>query len=113
MVDVAQKYQGFPAKLAILMSGRYVNQSDLAKIMEVSKAAVSQWLKGIHEPDFKTLFKLSRYFQVSLYELTGSTGLRDIEDTMARVRDKKLTSRSVPLNLPHSTTASPIRVRRN
>jgi len=86
----AKKFQGFPVKLAGLMAQRHTNQSDLAKIIGMSKTAVSQWLAGNREPDLRALLKLSRYFRVSLYDLTGLESLREIENIMARVRNKKL-----------------------
>ena len=56
------------AYIKSLMDGRGINQKELAEILGISPAAVSQW-KECYTMSVETLFTLSKLFQVSVEEL--------------------------------------------
>lgn len=74
----------FPARLQKLMEKREVNQSELSRYTGVSQQAISFYLSGKVEPQsIEILYKLSKYFRVSLFELTGLEITRGIEKRLA------------------------------
>ena len=58
------------AYIKSLMDGRGINQKELAEILGISPAAVSQW-KECSTMSVETLFSLSKLFQVSVEELVA------------------------------------------
>lgn len=50
-----------------------MKQSDLAGILGISQATLSNWETGRFEPDIETLIKLSNLFGVSVDYLAGKT----------------------------------------
>ena len=48
-----------------------LNQTELAKMLGVSKAAVSNWEKGVNGIDTETLFKIAEILNVSVSKLGG------------------------------------------
>lgn len=46
-------------------------QKDIAKYLNVRNTTVSNWEKGMSEPDIETLIKLSNFFNVSISYLIG------------------------------------------
>lgn len=55
------------------------SQIQLANFLGYSKGAVSQWFKGITEPNIATLILIAQYFNVSLdYLLTGDEMHNDV-----------------------------------
>ena len=55
--------------IAVAMSNLGLNQSQLAKKLEVSRESVSQWLKGRKYPQPKLLLSLSKILNLSFDEL--------------------------------------------
>ncbi len=49
-----------------------MKQSDLAKALNVTQAAVSAWEVGRREPDFEALRRMSEVFDCSIDELLGN-----------------------------------------
>ena len=55
----------FAQRLKELRLDNSLTQAELANALSVDQRTVSQWEKGIREPDFETLMKIARYFNVS------------------------------------------------
>ena len=56
-----------------LRKQRDMTQKDLAKILEIADSTLSYWEMGRYEPDYESLWKLSRLFRVPIdYILGGS-----------------------------------------
>lgn len=51
---------------------RRMTLEELGGIVGLSKQAVSQWERGVSVPDLTKLAELSRFFDVSIGELTGT-----------------------------------------
>lgn len=66
----------FNEKLEILLANNDMRQKDLAEMVIASPSAVQKWVKGINQPDISTLKQLSKYFCISLDDLTDDD--RDI-----------------------------------
>ena len=54
-----------------LRRGRGMTQAQLAKVLNISSAAVSKWEKGDSFPDITLLFPIADYFGISVDELMG------------------------------------------
>ncbi len=50
-----------------------LTQTDVAKILNVTKMAISHWEKGNSEPSIEQLKILAKYFDVSIDYLVGFT----------------------------------------
>ena len=61
----------FPEKLKELRIERRLSQSELARFLAVDQRSISNWEKGIREPDFEMLAKIAKYFDVSAGYLLG------------------------------------------
>ena len=48
-----------------------MTQADVARMMNMSKMAVSHWEKGNSEPSIEQLKKLAKFFDVSIDYLVG------------------------------------------
>ena len=49
-----------------------LSQKELADILQVKQATISNWEKGTREPSIKEILKIKQYFKVSTdYLLTG------------------------------------------
>lgn len=62
-------------KLALLRENKEIYQKELATYLEVSIGTISNYEKGIHEPDLETLCKLADYYEVSADYLLGRTDI--------------------------------------
>jgi len=92
----------FRENLCRLMELKALNQVELARKSGVSQSLISKHVRGeatAQTPSLKTLIALARALGCTLEELTGLKSLSGIEDTMARVRDKrlKLSDRAIEL----------------
>ena len=61
----------FKERLKELRKEKNVTQTDISKILNVSKMAVSHWEKGNSEPSIEQLKILANYFDVSVVYLVG------------------------------------------
>lgn len=52
--------------LKAIRKERKKTQKEIATELQVSQALVSAWELGVNKPDIDNLFKLARYYQVSL-----------------------------------------------
>lgn len=66
---------GLGEKLALLRENREIYQKELATYLGVSIGTISNYEKGIHEPDLETLSKLCDYYQVSADYLLDRTSI--------------------------------------
>jgi transcriptional regulator with XRE-family HTH domain len=53
-----------------------LRQVELARMLEVSQGTLSNWERGVHDPDNKTLGRLGQIFDCSLDYLLGLTDVR-------------------------------------
>ena len=58
-------------RLKELREGKNLSMQDLAVIIKVSNAAISNWENEINEPKISYLVALARYFEVSSDYLLG------------------------------------------
>ena len=65
--------EAFAQRLSELMQEKDVNQSQLAKITNVSNEAVSAWLLKKREPMVSSLCKIAIFFDCSLEYLIGNS----------------------------------------
>ena len=61
----------FKEKLKELRTEKNLSQIQFAKIINVSQRSISSWETGFREPDFETLEKLAKFFDVSTDYLLG------------------------------------------
>ena len=86
----------FPARLVELRKEKRMSQAKLGDLLGVSRAAVSEWEKGKSIPRLDKLAEISRFFGVSLSELSGTPGddvsvdaeLRRLPDDMQQILRK-------------------------
>ncbi len=74
-----KKFSNFSDRLEGCMSRMGLNQVELAAKLGISQSVISGWLRNRNEPNLPMLVKLSKYFQISLAELTGLDSLKVIE----------------------------------
>ncbi|HBF1646944.1 helix-turn-helix domain-containing protein [Clostridioides difficile] len=67
----------FAHRLKSLREEKDVKQVELAKVLKLTSATLSQYEKGIREPNNDTLSKLAEYFNVSTDYLLGRTNIRN------------------------------------
>ncbi len=63
----------FNERLKELRIEKNVSQSELAKVVNMSKMAISHWESGHSEPSIAQLKELSKFFCVSVDYLIGNT----------------------------------------
>lgn len=56
----------FASNLRILRQNKQMSQSELAEMVGVERQTVSKWENGINEPDFNTVVRLCRLFEISI-----------------------------------------------
>ena len=61
----------FKTRLKELRLEKNVSQLEVAKMLNMSKMAISQWEKGNSEPSIEQLKILAAYFDVSIDYLVG------------------------------------------
>ena len=61
----------FQIRLRELRLEKGVLQEDIAKLLNMSKMAISHWERGNSEPSIEQLKILARYFDVSIDYLVG------------------------------------------
>ena len=64
------------AIIAKLRKEKEVGQKELAVLLNMSVATISNYEKGVHSPDLSTICKLADYFQVTTDYLLGRTSYR-------------------------------------
>jgi len=66
----------FEERLVLLRNERGISQTELGKVLGVSRWAILNYEGGKNRPDYDGLMKLADYFEVSLDWLTGRSDLR-------------------------------------
>ena len=61
----------FAQRLKELRLDNSLTQAELANALSVDQRTVSTWEKGIRDPDFESLMKIARYFNISADYLLG------------------------------------------
>ena len=61
----------FEQRLKELRQEKSLSQAQLAEALEVSQRSISSWETGFRQPDFATLEKIAKYFDVSADYLLG------------------------------------------
>ena len=61
----------FSERLRELRLERQLKQCELAKILTVDQRSISNWEKGVREPDFEMLAQMAMFFEVSAGYLLG------------------------------------------
>lgn len=61
----------FKERLKQLRLERQLSQSELAKNLGVSQRSISSWETGFRQPDFDTLERIARFFEVTTDYLLG------------------------------------------
>lgn len=64
------------AMISKLRKEKEVGQKELAVLLNMSVATISNYEKGVHSPDLSTVCKLADYFQVTTDYLLGRTSYR-------------------------------------
>ena len=64
------------AIIAKLRKEKEVGQKELAVLLNMSVATISNYERGVHSPDLSTICKLADYFQVTTDYLLGRTSYR-------------------------------------
>jgi transcriptional regulator with XRE-family HTH domain len=72
----------FADNLRKLRKGKGLTQKQLAKIINVSTPAVSQYEQGKATPRRDTLISIAKYFGVTVAYLEGTTSIEDIENML-------------------------------
>lgn len=65
----------FCVRLKALREDNDMSQEDLAKILNVSRSALSNYETGFREPDLNLLIKIADYFNTSADYLLGRTNV--------------------------------------
>ncbi len=61
----------FKVRLKELRTEKNISQVEIAKLLNMSKMAISHWEKGHSEPSIDQLKQLATFFDVSIDFLTG------------------------------------------
>ena len=56
---------------------REIKQSELAKMLKVSQATLSNWERGVHEPDSETIVEIARIFNVTTDYLLSNSDVNE------------------------------------
>ncbi|MCL2396875.1 MAG: helix-turn-helix domain-containing protein [Defluviitaleaceae bacterium] len=70
-----------------LREAQQMKQTDLAAILNVSQATLSNWERGVHDPDNESLAHLAKIFNCSIDYLLMQTELRQVSDIEVIVGD--------------------------
>lgn len=70
----------FKERLVLLRKEKGYNQNYLAMYMGVSQVSISNWERGLKEPNFQALIDLANLFDVSCDYLLGVSDVRNIEE---------------------------------
>lgn len=65
------KQYDFASRLVDLRTDKGISQRALAKEINISQVAISQWENRENEPTMQSLIKLAQYFNVSVDYLVG------------------------------------------
>jgi transcriptional regulator with XRE-family HTH domain/signal peptidase I len=89
--------ENFGDRFLTLRKKKELNQDELAVLLNVSRATISDYERGRSEPNFETLRKISEFFEVSIDMLLGNAHPNDNAD------DQQNHVKSTPKSAPNST----------
>jgi transcriptional regulator with XRE-family HTH domain len=89
----------FGERLFDLRRKKGLNQDELAVLIGVSRATISDYERNRSEPNLDTLRRISDFFKVSIDSILGSTHL--INDSEVNEKQVKSTPNSTPNNTPN------------
>jgi len=78
----------FAQRLKLLREKKGINQSALAKEIEVSQSTVGNWEAGTRIPDISMMKRLSDYFDVSIDYLLGGSEISVLARHLAIVPEE-------------------------
>ena len=61
----------FSERLKELRMENHLKQSELANFISVDQRSISNWEKGVRQPDFEMLEKIAKFFDVTTDYLLG------------------------------------------
>lgn len=97
----------FPDRLKKLREGKNLLSKELAKIINVEPATITNWEKGKRSPKEDMLIKLADYFDCSIDYLLGRT-----DDCRSIVYSGKLHNQTIEIEIdkgyPHELTAKEV-----
>jgi len=65
----------FGERLKELRLEKGMSQFELGQVFSVDNRTVSTWENSIHEPDFDTIIKIAKYFDVTTDYILGNSDL--------------------------------------
>jgi len=71
-------------KIRELREGKKMTQMELAAMLNVSQATLSNWERGVHDLDNESLAQLSRFFDCSMDYLLSHSEKRHADDVERR-----------------------------
>lgn len=74
-------------RIRTLREEKNISQKDLGKMLNVAQNTISNWEKGLREPDNKTLVRLSKIFECSTDYILGNSDIRTSISTIAAHHD--------------------------
>jgi transcriptional regulator with XRE-family HTH domain len=79
-----------------------LRQVELARMLEISQGTLSNWERGVHDPDNEALGQLAQIFDCSVDYLLGRTDMRQALDglftrVMKDAQDSGMTSHDLQL----------------
>ena len=86
-------------KLKELREKNGFTQEEIAQLLNISRQSVSKWERGITSPDIKSLFKLSKLYNVTMESMLDSEELIDFN-----------TNINTPTSTPSSIDESPTKI---
>ena len=61
----------FKSRLKQLRTEKNLSQTELAKVLNVSQRSISSWETGFRQPDFETLERIAKFFEVTTDYILG------------------------------------------
>lgn len=74
-----------PKRLKELREGRNLNQDEFAKVLGLTKSAISNWERGIRKPARENLEAMADFFNVDYDFLTGRTDVRNAYQELVKI----------------------------
>lgn len=75
----------FSRRIKELRKGQRLTQKDLASIFSQKDSSISHWENNLNLPDPETLFRLGKYFNVSVDYLLGISDFKNFNEEMSHL----------------------------
>lgn len=71
----------FPKIFKELLIDNDLNQSKIAELLNTTQPTISNWLKGLYQPDIETIYRICYYLKTTPNELLGwnELGINDLK----------------------------------